>query len=375
LDILNKNTGAVVTGAQARQAAMRKTIKEFNERGIPGFVDKRGREWSPEAYVNMDIRTTVTNVAHEAQFARMDDYGLNLVQISSHSGARPKCAKDQGKIFDKGNKSGYVSDLYGKKIRYYPWSSSSYGEPDGILGINCGHFAYPFVPGVSLQRYFPTEDMAENDQLYKQSQKQRAFERDIRSAKRECMMFDELGDKEQFEKSAVKLKNKRDKLNDFIQDTGRTKHSDREQVVGFDRSLSAKATAAQKRVAKQKAVENQKNRDILKAEIEKGHIKLDINPEKQARHLRDSKGYIKGRSYLTISEQEAQDIILQKSGTGIIHIRNGGKQVKEIVVCDRDVGVMIDPHSYAESPTNALTIHYSNTGTHVVPAERRTPHD
>lgn len=250
LDILNKNTGAVVTGAQARQAAMRKTIKEFNERGIPGFVDKRGREWSPEAYVNMDIRTTVTNVAHEAQFARMDDYGLNLVQISSHSGARPKCAKDQGKIFDKGNKSGYVSDLYGKKIRYYPWSSSSYGEPDGILGINCGHFAYPFVPGVSFQRYFPTEDMAENDRLYKQSQKQRALERDIRSAKRECMMFDELGDKEQFEKSAVKLKNKRDKLNDFIQNTGRTKHSDREQVVGFDRSLSAKATAAQKRVAK-----------------------------------------------------------------------------------------------------------------------------
>jgi len=101
LDILNKNTGAVVTGAQARQAAMRKTIKEFNERGIPGFVDKRGREWSPEAYVNMDIRTTVTNVAHEAQFARMDDYGLNLVQISSHSGARPKCAKrPRQKYFD-----------------------------------------------------------------------------------------------------------------------------------------------------------------------------------------------------------------------------------------------------------------------------------
>jgi len=138
-----------------------------------------------------------------------------------------------------------------KKVRYYPWSSSSYGEPDGILGINCGHFCLSVCAWMyHFNATSPTEDMAENDQLYKQSQKQRAFERDIRSAKRECMMFDELGDKEQFEKSAVKLKNKRDKLNDFIQGTGRTKHSDREQVVGFDRSLSAKATAAQKRVAK-----------------------------------------------------------------------------------------------------------------------------
>lgn len=240
LKIMNNNTGAVITGAESRQQALRKTIRQFNDKGITGFVDKRGRNWTPEAYVNMTMRTTAGSVANEVQTARCKDMGVNLIQIDSHSGARPKCAKDQGKIFDLNNGSGFTEDLNGRKIRYYPWNSSSYGEPDGILGINCGHHKFPFVPGVNIQRHFPTEDFEENDRLYKQTQVQRALERDVRKQKRECMMFDELEDKDAFEKSAVKLKSKEAKLKDYV-----NKHEhlhrrrDREQVVGFDKRISA----------------------------------------------------------------------------------------------------------------------------------------
>ena len=139
LEIMNKNAAGIVTGAMSRQEALRKTIKAFNDKGIPAFVDKAGREWTPEAYVNMAMRNTARNVADEVQDARCKDFGVDLIAIDAHVGARPKCAKDQGKIFSLSNKSGYTKDLKGKKIRYYPWKSSSYGEPDGILGINCGH--------------------------------------------------------------------------------------------------------------------------------------------------------------------------------------------------------------------------------------------
>lgn len=60
-------------------------------------MDKRGREWMPEAYVNMAIRNTVKNVADEVQNERFRDHGQDLIEIDSHSGSRPKCAKDQGK--------------------------------------------------------------------------------------------------------------------------------------------------------------------------------------------------------------------------------------------------------------------------------------
>lgn len=130
INMLNKATGKVVTGIESRQTALRHCIKEMSEKGIPAFVDKRGREWSPEAYINMDIRTTLNNVAHQSQFDRMKDYNVDLVEVSSHAGARPKCAEDQGKIFNRKNKDGYTIDLHGRKIKYYSWKKSSYGEPD-----------------------------------------------------------------------------------------------------------------------------------------------------------------------------------------------------------------------------------------------------
>ena len=193
LDVLGKHATAVTIGAESRQQAVRKCIREFNEKGIPAFVDKAGREWTPEAYVNMAMRNTARQTAEEVQTARCKDFGVNLISIDSHSGARPKCAKDQGKIFDLNNKSGYTEDLKGRKIRYYPWKDSSYGEPDGILGINCGHHKWPFVSGVNIQRYFPTDDLDANDKLYREIQIQRALERDVRKQKRECMLFDVLG--------------------------------------------------------------------------------------------------------------------------------------------------------------------------------------
>lgn len=247
LDRLNVHATAATIGAESRQQAMRACIKEFVDKGIPAFVDKRGREWTPEAYVNMAMRNTAKNTADEVQTARCQDYGVNLIEIDSHSGARPKCAKDQGKIYDLNNNSGYTTDASGRKVRYYPWNSTSHGQPDGILGINCRHHKYPFFPGMSLQTYFPVEDQEASDRLYKQTQVQRALERDVRKQKRECMMYKELGDDEAFEQAAVQLKAEEAKLRSYVGDNEQLhRRKDREQVIGFDRKISVEAVAANK---------------------------------------------------------------------------------------------------------------------------------
>ena len=64
----------------------------------------------------MAMRNTAKNTADEVQNARIQDAGCNLIQIDSHSGARPKCAKDQGKVFDLNNGSGYTEDLHGERF-------------------------------------------------------------------------------------------------------------------------------------------------------------------------------------------------------------------------------------------------------------------
>lgn len=219
IDSLNKAAGKVVTGIEARQSAMRECIGEMTQKGIPAFVDKTGRNWTPEAYTNMCIRSTVGSVAKETQFSLMDEYGLDLVEVSSHSGARPLCAKDQGKIFNRNGGGGYTTDLDGKRIKFYAWRSSSYGKPAGLLGINCGHQIYPFLPGISVQTYFPYDEK-ENAEQYEKICNQRALERKVRASKRECTSLDTLGDKEGFDKAAYKLKQQEQQLKSYCEKNG-----------------------------------------------------------------------------------------------------------------------------------------------------------
>lgn len=238
IDTLDKHATAAVIGAESRQQALRKCIRDFNKTGIPAFVDRVGREWTPEAYVNMAMRSTSNTMAAEIQMARADDYGLDLVEVDSHSGARPKCAKDQGKIFDRANKS----------TKYPHWNTSSYGEPDGLLGINCGHHIFPYMEGVSIRRYFPTEDLDANDKLYRETQVQRALERGVRKQKRECMLYDEIGDKEAFEQAAVKLKRKEAELRSYVAGNDKLhRRKDREQVIGFGKGVSARSIESNKK--------------------------------------------------------------------------------------------------------------------------------
>ena len=253
INTLNKATGKVVTGAESRQAAMRQCIKEMSEKGIPAFVDKLGREWSPEAYINMDIRTTANNVAHQAQFDRMEDYGVDLIEVSSHAGARPKCAEDQGKIFNRKNKDGYTIDLHGRKIKYYSWKKSSYGEPNGILGINCGHHIYPFIPGISYQKYFPYDEY-DNQEQYKKVQGQRELERRVRKSKRECISLESVGDTEGLKKAKETLKTRQQALKQYCADNDLKYKPDRTAVVNYKKSVAGFTTSdKKKRIAEIKA--------------------------------------------------------------------------------------------------------------------------
>ena len=246
LDIMGKGAAKDVSGQMSLQEATRKTIRELAQKGIPAFVDKRGREWSPEAYVMMDMRSTLGNTARAAQNARCDEYGINLIEVSSHMGARPKCAIDQGKIYSRDGTSGVTTDGAGNKIHFTPFSQTSYGQPDGILGINCGHVQYPFAEGINFQRYFPYPK-EENDRRYMQFQQQRAMERGIRAAKRECMMLQEVGDTEGLQKASLRLRNQREKYRAYCKETGLKQHNDRTQVYGYDRSKSSKTVWAERK--------------------------------------------------------------------------------------------------------------------------------
>ena len=230
--ILNTAAGKVATGAETRteavKTAIKQTLKQLSDEGLTGFVDRAGRNWTPEAYVNMVTRTTVHNVAIESTKARMQDWNTEVFQVSSHAGARPLCYPYQGLFYSWDNSAGEIELGNGQTVHYEPINSTSYGEPAGLFGINCGHYPIPVVPGVSIPHGADNiEPKAQNDKAYEESQQQRALERQIREAKRVVEMEGPLASKEDKDR----VKDLQAQMREFINETGRTRRYDREQVV------------------------------------------------------------------------------------------------------------------------------------------------
>lgn len=243
---LNAATGSTLLGNESRQKALRGAIATLANEGITGFIDAGGHHWTPEAYINMDIRTTVGNVARQAQKTRAAEYGVDTFQVSRHAAARPLCAPYQGWICSWSGGGYTVEDLYGNQYTVHNISETSYGQPAGLFGINCGHNPLTFVPGYSVPRAqeLTPEEEQENALQYAQSQQQRYLEREVRHAKTEALAYDAAGDKEGFVLASQKVKQTQADYAAFCKQTGRTPRTDRLQVYGYNRSVSSKATAA-----------------------------------------------------------------------------------------------------------------------------------
>lgn len=231
LNILNSNTAAVVSGAESRTKAVRTTIHEMAQKGIPAFVDKSGREWSPEAYVNMDIRATVKNTALEAKFSVMDSLGQDVFEVSSHPGARPKCRPWQGKLISRSGKTTEITDINGRKHKVIPLSQTSFGEPDGLFGINCGHRPRGVSDGLFRKSSVEYDD-TEDKELYNKVCKQRELERKVRKSKTEADMLEAAGDTEGAKEVRRKMAEQNKALKSYCDSNGLKYRSDRVKTYG-----------------------------------------------------------------------------------------------------------------------------------------------
>lgn len=281
-------------------------------------------------------------------------------------GARPSHAVYQGRQ--------YTQKEYEQKIR-------------GLLNdYGCRHDVYPVILGVSepvyteqeLQNIDPPPFTYEGRRYtaYEAQQQMRKMERAMRKQKNRCIVADASGDDEAFTTASIKLRRQKDIYEDFCKAADSYTQYERTFVGGYDRHLSGRTGAVTRR---QRAFENAQLRltdsgdsGIIGAEIANGNIKLEINAEKQERHIQGSSRYVDGRSYITISEKEAQNIINAKSGTGtLVKDRKGNWKHKELIDCGKKIGVDIGPVSHKETPTDKATIHYSKAGTHLVPRKEK----
>ena len=192
------------------------------------------------------VLTGVNQTGAKLQVARADEMGVEFFETTAHGGARPSHAEWQGRQFHRGGAVDYMG-------KHYPdfEAATGYGTGAGLCGWNCRHTFFSIFPElgpapawtqVDLEA-LTARDIEYNGGRYTRyeiSQMQRARERTVRKYKRRYLAEDAAG--ADTTASAVKLRQARQELADFISATGGRADSARTSVAGFGRSASSKAS-------------------------------------------------------------------------------------------------------------------------------------
>ena len=255
----------VASGAMGYGQAYADAINDIVEKGVEVKYTKYNPDGSIRS-VHTDtietatlrcIRTGVSQATAQITDARMDEMDWDIILVSSHLGARVTDKEDftnhywwQGKFYSKS----------GKDTRFPPYSVCNEGHVQGIHGCNCRH-----SHGPSDGEFNPFEhyDSEENRKEYELQQRQRAMERRIRDSKRKCIGLKNGVDSATtdeakaaaetlYQKEAALLQKRNKAYNDFCEENGLKRKSERITIARWDREQAAKARAAAKKYEREK---------------------------------------------------------------------------------------------------------------------------
>lgn len=189
----------VNTGAATAERAIHQAVRRMMREGITTVTYRDPTTGNQTVTNRIDVavrRHVRTQIAQDGMRRTLDicgQSGVQLVEVSSHGGARPSHARWQGRVYSL---NGDV-DIDGEHYEDF-YTATGYGKVDGLGGANCRHSFGPWRPGTP--RMYEPEPRhpsgLDNDEIYKLTQGQRRRERDIRQTKRELAGAQLIADKD-----------------------------------------------------------------------------------------------------------------------------------------------------------------------------------
>lgn len=252
IDALNEAQWKVSTGMQSKNQAIAQAIDKASAEGIR-VLYANGITRSLESVVRMCVTTGINKACSQISLQNCEDMGTDLVLTSSHPGARTGEGY-KGHV----NWQGRVFSRSGSSANYPSFEREcGYGKAQGICGINCRHSFMPYIEGIS-HNPFKRYDEERYKEMYRNQQRQRRMEREIRDSKRQLQTMSssinsvaEMDVKEilqeKYDVIAGKLKEQRAAYNAFCDEKNLVPQPERMKVAKYNRSQAQKAVWGAKR--------------------------------------------------------------------------------------------------------------------------------
>lgn len=184
-DVIATVAPRALLGAETRRQTAQAALDRFARRGVTGFVDRSGRGWRLESYVEMAVRAGAMNATTQAHADKLTANGQDLVQVSDAPQECKLCRPFEGKILSLtgatvGGFEREHATVDGVTVRGIVLASLAEAKASGFMHPGCRHSYSLWLPGVTKA---PTATAdPEGDEA---RQRLRYLERKVRAAKRE----------------------------------------------------------------------------------------------------------------------------------------------------------------------------------------------
>ena len=230
----------VASGGFSSGQAVEKVVSDLEKSGIRHVDFGSGISRGIDVAAALAVRTTLGQMAAQISMDNATQLGTDLVEVSSHAGAREgdghaDHAYWQGRVYSI---SGRQHPEEEKRLGYKIYKLSDVtGYPDdplGLCGYNCRHTFYPFLEGVSEPNPIekdpdPVTVDGRTYTYYQATQVQRRLERELRELKRQYIGGDET------RLAAIKAKEQR--YARFCSKAGLKQNLERLYVKGYKRDF------------------------------------------------------------------------------------------------------------------------------------------
>lgn len=218
--VIAQTTSGTVTGAETRRQTAQRAVDRFARRGITGFRDSAGRNWSIETYAEMSTRTSSGRAMVQGSLDTYSAAGRDLVIVSDAPEECKTCRPFEGKLLS------ITGARVGQRVGGIMVVDTVRGATSrGLFHANCRHRVSAYVEGLTR----PMKDTADPEGD-RQRQRQRALERRIRAAKAQVAAAEPFGPGPELDRVKGTLRRAQADMREFIETTDRKRLRNRERL-------------------------------------------------------------------------------------------------------------------------------------------------